>query len=111
MTSKRFSTKKGGRGQDVTEGKRSLIVIHTLEKAKPIDKKRLISILKMHTSDQKLKDEAIQIMTRYGAIEYAEQFAEKLVAESWKEVDRLLPPSDAKDTLQAFAEHLIKRKI
>lgn len=111
LTSKQFATKKGGRGQDVTEGKRSLIVIQTLEKAKPADKKRLIAILKMHTSDQKLKDEAIQIMTRYGAIECAEQFAEKLVAESWKEVDRLLSPSDAKETLQAFADHLIKRKI
>lgn len=111
LTSKEFATKKGGRGQDVAEGKRSLIVIHTLEKAKPADKKRLIAILKMHTSDQKLKDEAIQIMTRYGAIKYAEQFAEKLVAESWKEVDRLLSPSDAKETLQAFADHLIKRKI
>ena len=64
----------------------------------------------MHTSAQKLKDEAIKIMTRYGSIEYAEQFAEKLVDESWKEVDRLLSPTDAKDTLQAFADHLIKRK-
>jgi geranylgeranyl pyrophosphate synthase len=111
LTSKHFATKKGGRGQDITEGKRSLIVIHTLERAKPVDKKRLISILKRHTSDQKLKDEAIKIMIRYGSIEYAEQFAKKLVAESWKEVDRLLSPSDAKDTLQAFAAHLIKRKI
>jgi geranylgeranyl diphosphate synthase, type I len=111
LTSRQFATKKGGKGQDITEGKRSLIVIHTLEKAKPVDKKRLTAILKMHTSDQKLKDEAIQIMTQYGAIEYAEQFAEKLVAESWKEVDRLLSPSDAKETLQAFADHLVKRKI
>ncbi len=111
LTSKKFATKKGGRGQDVTEGKRSLIVIHTLEKANPVDKKRLISILKMHTSSQKLKDEAIQIITRYGAIEYAERFAKKLVAESWKEIDRLLSPSDAKDTLQAFTEHLVERKI
>jgi geranylgeranyl pyrophosphate synthase len=65
----------------------------------------------MHTSDQKLRDEAIQIMTRYGAIEYAKQFAKKLVAESWKEVDRLLSPSEAKEKIQAFAEHLIERKI
>ena len=111
LTSNEFATKKGGRGQDITEGKRSLIVIHTLEKAKPVDKRRLISILKMHTDDQKLRDEAIQIMTRYGAIEYAEQFAKRLVAESWNEVDRLLSPSEAKEKLQAFAEHLIERKI
>ena len=111
LTSKEFASKKGGKGQDITEGKRSLVVIHTLEKAKPADKKRLISILRMHTSDQKLRDEAIQIMARYGSIEYAEQFAKKLVSESWKGVDRLLSPSEAKDKLQAFAEHLIKRKI
>ena len=65
----------------------------------------------MHTANQKLRDEAIQIMARYGSIEYAEQFAKKLVSESWKGVDRLLSPSEAKDKLQAFAEHLIKRKI
>jgi geranylgeranyl pyrophosphate synthase len=111
LTSKEFAVKKGGRGQDITEGKRSLVVIHTLEKAKPTDKKRLILILKKHTADRKLIDEAIQIMARHGSIEYAEQFAKNLVIESWKEVDRLLSPSDAKDKLQAFAEHLVKRKI
>ena len=111
LTSKEFAVKKGGSGQDITEGKRSLVVIHALEKAKPADKKRLVSILKKHTTDRKLVDEAIQIIVRYDSIEYAEQFAKKLVIESWKEVDRLLSPSEAKDKLQAFAEHLVKRKI
>jgi len=111
LAGKEFAAGKGGRGQDITEGKRSLIVIHTLQKAKPADRKKLISILKMHTSDQKLRDEAIQIMKRYGSIEYAEQFAEGLVADSWEEVDRLLSPSEAKEKLRAFAEHLVKRKI
>ena len=111
LMSKEFAKKKGGRGQDITEGKRSLIVIHTLEKAKAADKKRLLAILKMHTTNQKLKDEAITIMKRYGSIEYAKQFAKQLVAESWKEVDRLLSPSDAKEKLKAFADYLIKRKI
>ena len=111
LMSKEFAKKKGGRGQDITEGKRSLIVIHTLEKAKVADKKRLLTILKMHTTNQKLKDEAITIMKRYGSIEYAKQFAKQLVAESWKEVDRLLSPSDAKEKLKAFADYLIKRKI
>ncbi len=111
LTSRKFADKKGGQGQDITEGKRSLIVIHTLGKAKPADKKRLLSILKMHTADQKLKDEAIRIIKRYGSIEYAEQYAKKLVAESWREIDRLLSPSDAKEKLKAFADYLIGRKI
>jgi len=111
LTSEEFAKSKGGRGQDITEGKRSLIVVHTLEKAKPTDKKRLLAILKMHTADQKLRDEAIGIMERYGSIEYAKQFARRLVAESWREVDRMLSPSEAKDKLKAFADFLIERKI
>jgi len=109
LTSKEFAVKKGGRGQDITEGKRSLIVIHTLAKAKSTDKKRLISILKMHTSNQRLRDEAIQIMTRYNSIDYTKQFAKKLVTESWKEVDRLLSQSEGKEKLKAFADHLVER--
>jgi geranylgeranyl pyrophosphate synthase len=111
LTSKQFAKSKGGRGQDITEGKRSLIVIHTLEKAKPVDKKRLLAILKKHSTQQKLKDEAIKIMESYGSIEYARKFAKNLVAESWKEVDRLLAPSEAKSNLKAFADYLIERKV
>ncbi|HKZ93225.1 MAG TPA: polyprenyl synthetase family protein [Candidatus Bathyarchaeia archaeon] len=109
LTSKEFAAKKGGRGQDITEGKRSLILIHTLEKAKLADKKRLDAILKMHTDDQKLKDEAIQIMKQYGSIEYARQFAKKLVTGSWEEVDRLLSPCEGKEKLKAFADYLVER--
>lgn len=106
-----FAKKKGGRGQDITEGKRSLIVIRTLEKAKASDKKRLIAILNMHTSDQRLRYEAIRIMRQCGSIEYAKQFAKQLVTDSWKQVDRLLSPSQAKEKLKAFADYLIERKI
>jgi geranylgeranyl pyrophosphate synthase len=111
LTSEEFAEGKGGRGQDITEGKRTLMVIHTLEKAKPSDKERLKEILKMHTSDQKLREEAIGIMEKYGSIEYAKQFARKLVQQSWKEVDNVLPPSDAKEKLRAFANYLVERKI
>jgi geranylgeranyl diphosphate synthase type I len=45
LTGEEFAEKKGGRGQDITEGKRSLIVIHTLKVANAKDRKRLIEIL------------------------------------------------------------------
>jgi len=111
LTSGEFAEKKGGDGQDITEDKRSLIVIHTLARAKHADRKRLLTILKMRTTDQKLRDEAIRIMKRYGSIDYAKQFAKNLVAESWREVDRLLSPSSSKEKLKAFADYLIERKI
>ncbi|MEM2972174.1 MAG: polyprenyl synthetase family protein [Candidatus Bathyarchaeia archaeon] len=111
LTSEEFTEKKGGRGQDITEGKRSLIVIHTLKVANAKDRKRLIEILGMHTSNQKLRDEAIKIMEKYDAINYAKDLARKMVKESWKEVERLLSASDAKEKLNAFATFLIERKI
>jgi geranylgeranyl pyrophosphate synthase len=109
LTGKEFAEKKGGRGQDVTEGKRTLIVIYTLKNASGKDKKRLIEILNMHTSDQALRDEAIAIMKKYNAIEHVRQTASQIVQESWNDAERLLAESEAKEKLKAFAEFLIKR--
>ena len=111
LTSEEFAQKKGGRGQDITEGKRTLMVIYTLKRASENDRKRLIEILNMHTTDQKLRDEAIAIMEKYNAIEYAKNYAKKLVNESWNDIKALLPPSSAKEKLKAFANYLIERKI
>jgi len=111
LTSEEFAEKKGGRGQDITEGKRTLMVIHTLKVAGVEDKKRLIEILNLHTSDQTLRDEAIKIMEKYGSIDYVKNFARKIVENSWKEAEKLLPVSDAKEKLNTFAKFLIERKI
>ena len=111
FTSKEFAEKKGGRGQDITEGKRTLLVIHALEKANPADRKRLLGILGMHTSDQKLRDEAITIIEKYDSINYVKKKATKIVDQSWSELDRLMPASEGKEKLRAFAEFLIKRNI
>lgn len=111
LVGKDFAERKGGFGEDITEGKRTLMVIHTLEKAKPADRRRLIEILSLHTTDQKVRDEAIGIIQKYGSIEYAKEFARNTVKESWNGVDRLLPPSEAKEKLRAFADYLVERKI
>ncbi|MEM2117998.1 MAG: polyprenyl synthetase family protein [Candidatus Bathyarchaeia archaeon] len=111
LTSGEFAKKKGGRGKDITEGKRSLIVIHTLKVANTKDKNRLIEILNMHTPNQKLIEEAIAIMEKYDSINYAKNLAKEMVRESWKNVDKLLPASDAKEKLNAFAKFLIERKL
>jgi geranylgeranyl pyrophosphate synthase len=111
LTGKEFAEKKGGRGQDITEGKRTLMVIYALKKANNADKRRLVQILSMHTSDQALRDEAISIMQKYGAIEYVKRTAARVVKESWKGAEGLLPASEAKEKLKAFAEFLIRRNI
>jgi geranylgeranyl pyrophosphate synthase len=111
LTSTEFETKKGGRGQDVTEGKRSLIVIHTLKFAKSEDRKRLVEILDAHTSNQKLRDEAIAMMIKYGSVEYVRRLAKKIVEDSWRQVEKLLPQSESREKLKSFTEFLIERNI
>ncbi len=111
LTGKKFAEKKGGVGQDVTEGKRTLMVIHTLKNASSAERKRLIQILNMHTSNQTIRQEAIDLMQKYDAITHVKLIAARIVEESWKEVDKLLPASEAKEELKEFAEFLIKRTI
>jgi geranylgeranyl diphosphate synthase, type I len=98
-------------GDDINEGKRTLLVIHTLQKAPPSDRKRLIQILGMHTKDRKLIDEAIAIMKKYGSIEYARAFARDMVKKAWVQVEPLLPKNPAKEKIRAFADFLVERDI
>jgi geranylgeranyl pyrophosphate synthase len=109
LTGEEFAKSKGCVGGDISEGKRSLLVIHTLQKGNIKDKKRLLEILGMHTFDQKLRDEAISIIKKSGAFEHVKALAESMVTDSWKEVDKLLPTPEAKEKLKAFAEFLITR--
>jgi geranylgeranyl pyrophosphate synthase len=50
-------------------------------------------------------------MKKYGSIDYVKRFAQKIVRDSWKDVDKLLPASEAKKKLKGFAQFLIERKI
>jgi len=111
LVGQNFVEKKGGYGLDITGGKRTLIVIHTLKKANASDKKRLIEILKMNTYNKKLIAEAISIIQNYNSIKYAKTLATKIVEENWKEVDTLLSPSEAKNKLYSLTKFLIEREI
>ncbi len=96
-------------GSDITEGKRSLIIIKTLESATQQDRQRLVDILKMHTRNKTLISEAIEIVKKYDSIDYAKEKARKLIAQAWRDVDTLLPSSKAKQKLKAFADFAIER--
>jgi geranylgeranyl pyrophosphate synthase len=67
--------------------------------------------LDIHTSDQKLRDEAIRIIQKNRSIEYVKDIAGKMVENSWLSVEQYLSPSEAKDKLKAFTQFLVKRSI
>ncbi len=111
LIGKEFKKGKGSVGEDVHEGKRTLMVVHTLSKATEKDGKRLLEILNMHTWDSILITEAIELMKKYGAFDYAKMRAKQILEDAWKEAGALLKESQAKEELKAFAYFLIDREI
>ena len=93
-------------GDDINEGKRTLMVVHTLKVASEEDRKKLIEILGKHTKDDRLIKEAIEILKKYDSIDYAKNFAKNMIKETWEEVNKTLPESDAKKKLEAFVHYL-----
>ena len=111
LTESDFKEGKGSIGGDIHEGKRTLIVIRTLEVGSEEDKKRLVEILDSHTKKEEEIQEALDIINKYDGIDYSKKVAEKMVTDAWKEVDSVLEESNAKIVLKKFAEHLVDRKI
>ena len=98
-------------GNDITEGKRSLMVIRTLEIGDEKDKKRLLEILDSHTKDKDMIKEAIGILEKHDAVNYAKNLARKMLKEAWNDAEKVLDESEAKRTLGSFMEYLIEREI
>jgi len=104
-----LSINKGGVGEDIHEGKRTIMVIHSIENSSPSDAKRLQDILSMKTDDRDIIQEAISLMKKSNSIEFAKVKAKELIVEAWSELNGFLQPSLAKDKLRALVEFMIER--
>ena len=100
-----------GVGEDIHEGKRTIMVLHCLKNSNPVDRNRLLEILNAHPEDEKTIREAIVLIEKTGSVGYARKKADELVKDAWKKVENTLPPSQAKKTLKDFADYLVERKI
>lgn len=93
-------------GSDIAEGKRTLLVVHTLEKAKPQDRDELIRILR-EKSDQNVA-RAIEIFQEYGSIDYAHDIALGNV-EKAKKLLLILEDTPAREALMKLADFVLER--
>ena len=75
-------------GNDITEGKYSLPVVLTLNKAANEDKEKLFQILNKHTRDKTLIKQAIDIVNKYDSIEISRQIAKSLIDNAWNELEK-----------------------
>ncbi|MFC2143225.1 polyprenyl synthetase family protein [Candidatus Aenigmatarchaeota archaeon] len=97
-------------GSDITEGKRTLMIIHSLANASESDKTKLISILNEHTTDKEKINEAIEILKKYDSIDYAKQKAKKILEDAWNETSPLLAKGQAKDSLKSLVYFGVDRE-
>lgn len=96
-------------GSDISEGKRTLMVIHALSNAGAGDRQRLVDILNSHTADKAKIAEAIVILQKYGSINHAKSFARSLVLDAWNGAKNILKDSPARKELEAFVMFAVER--
>ncbi len=99
-----------GMGNDIREGKKTLMVIHVAEHAPPEDVARLEALLwaEENTDDEVL--EAISIMKRTGSVEYARNVAEQLSTQSKAELESVALDPEPEAKLAAFADFVVERE-
>jgi geranylgeranyl pyrophosphate synthase len=106
-------SKKWGKevGEDITEGKRTLLVIKALQWLPKKDAKKLLSILNSHTRDKRKIKQAIALIKKSGAIEYARKKAKSIVRNAWRDLEKMLPENEGKQELLAFTLFAVERDI
>ena len=101
--------KKKDFGSDITEGKRTLVVVHALQNAAPEARERLVEILSSKERDPEVLAEAVAIMEETGSIDYARTFAEDLTLNAKARLAGALPPSQYRDLLVSMADWFVNR--
>ncbi len=93
-------------GSDIAEGKRTLLVVHTLEAATPEDREELITILQEENGENVPR--AIEIFQKYGSIDYAHQIARDNVKRAQEQL-MTLDDSPSRAALLMLADFVLER--
>ncbi|ACU94117.1 geranylgeranyl pyrophosphate synthase [Cryptobacterium curtum DSM 15641] len=100
------ATKKDFRN-DITEGKRTLVVVHALQASTQRD--RLVEILSSREKDPRVLAEAVSLMEEAGSIEYARNYAENLTSIAKNRLVEMINPTPARDLLVSMADWFVNR--
>lgn len=98
-------------GNDIREGKTTLLVIHALENANAERANRLRDILAASTPSDDAVREALEILTATGSVEYSRSRAEEIAAEARTAITGLDLDPTAADHLAALPEYMIDREM
>ena len=96
-------------GSDIREGKKTLIMIHALRKAKPKQREKILGVLGNHEATTTEIAEVNKIMVNIGSLDYALKKGDKYIASAKRRFDAL-PDTQAKKDLFALVDYFTARK-
>lgn len=98
-------------GNDIREGKKTLMAIYTADQASPADVARLEELLWADDNTEEEVLEAIEIMQDVNALEYARERARELSGRARDHLDGLDLEDEPEAKLRAFTEFVIERDV
>lgn len=95
-------------GSDIREGKKTLLMIHALEKATQAEKGELLNVLGNEDASEQDIVLATKILKKTGSIEYAREKADEYVNRAMDTIS-YFPDSESKEELIELIEYFTKR--
>ncbi len=95
-------------GADLREGKRTLPLIATLDRASPGDRARIVAALRQAEPAEEDVAAIHRLVRAYGGVGYAVARAGAYAAEARAILDRV-PPGEARELLALVAEYVVRR--
>ena len=115
MTSEDYAKERGSLGEDIHEGKRTLMVLNAYAPENTNisreEKDRLLEILDMGTNDDALIMEAIGYLRKSGSIDYGFAKSKQMLNDAWSGLAPVLPEGKSKDQLRQLSEYLVNRDL
>ncbi|MFB6353189.1 MAG: polyprenyl synthetase family protein [Halobacteriales archaeon] len=98
-------------GNDIREGKTTLLVIHAMRTADPEDAEALAATLAADDPSDEAVAAAIELLDSTGSIDYARGVAEELADEAVAAIDDLELEGDAADAVREFPRFVVDREV
>ena len=110
-----FKGLKKQTGNDIYEGKRTIMLAHLFRAIRGEDKKKLLAIMKKNRGTKTGNEVkwVIEMMDKYGSLEYGRKLAEKFARQAeeiFEEKLKFLKHQPARNQLKAGIEFVIKRE-
>ena len=96
-------------GNDIREGKRTLIIVRALEKASKSQRKQILETLGNQNASAEQIRETIRLIDSLGAIKYAKKLADRYIKKAKKALNRF-PDSEDKQDLINLADLIFARQ-